>query len=583
MNPRKLIVVCLITLFPLAASAGFLGNVFSSMVANSLTGSDGKTMVYEKAKDAKKAQFVLKVLGFYDYTIDGELNSFDSREAIKEWQKIKRDQSPGSIKKKGVLSEDEQLDLLYFGDIIDKFAQVKLEPTNESIESYVKRKEKILRIAKEFNETNYDVHTTVAKMQEELDVFKTQEMPDLKRFMALGSDYYILLNSNQLFWIPTTRRLHWSKGLDYCRTQMSADKVWKNVTTADMRKSTRGAVAWAYKKLDGGHWCGTKISKRGDKYIEQCTQSTRGGLYEKSDRPDDKWFKKSKDRFQGVVCTTKLFETVAEKQASAQQIARIQNEVAEQAKREEEARKAAELAEQQKAEEAARLAAAKAREEAEQQARREQEEARAAAEKTEAEKARQAADRAVASEAKAAKQASAPTTVSELLATAEQQIRKNRLTSPAGDNALETLASIDKLDPANADARTMRATVAGKYKRWARSALSKGQAKKAKGYLRKAERAVADDQETADLMAQADRVQAAQAAQQASTKAPKAEAPAETTATASPEPAPKTNSDGSIGGALSNLWSAVKTQVEDAANAPGVVAPPEARDGGFSH
>ena len=77
--------------------------------------------------------------------------------------------------------------------------------------------------------------------------------------------------------------------------------------------------------------------------------------------------------------------------------------------------------------------------------------------------------------------------VGELLSSAEEDVRKNRLTTPPGNNAVERFRAVLRLDPSNDQALTGLGRVVGKYIQLANRAVAGGDLGRAGGYLAKAE------------------------------------------------------------------------------------------------
>ncbi|RMF88228.1 MAG: hypothetical protein D6739_00445 [Nitrospirae bacterium] len=109
---------------------------------------------------------------------------------------------------------------------------------------------------------------------------------------------------------------------------------------------------------------------------------------------------------------------------------------------------------------------------------------------------------AVAPEAPAPKAAAVSPEVRELLAIARRQRADDRLTSPPGDNALETLREVLRRDPDNAEARAELRAIARTYARWARIAAAKGARGRARRYVERGLRVDPTDAELHRLLRQ---------------------------------------------------------------------------------
>ena len=73
-----------------------------------------------------------------------------------------------------------------------------------------------------------------------------------------------------------------------------------------------------------------------------------------------------------------------------------------------------------------------------------------------------------------------------LLDQATRQFMENKLTSPTGDNAFETLSEVLAREPENEDAQSLLSDIAGQYVSWGESALARGDLSKARGHVTKA-------------------------------------------------------------------------------------------------
>ncbi len=76
--------------------------------------------------------------------------------------------------------------------------------------------------------------------------------------------------------------------------------------------------------------------------------------------------------------------------------------------------------------------------------------------------------------------------ITELLAEANRQIDQGKLTQPSGDNAFETLAAVENLDPGNLLATQLRARIVNRFIELAEKAGDENRFSKADSYLEKA-------------------------------------------------------------------------------------------------
>lgn len=117
---KIVLIVSMVILFSVSASAGF----WSSALGTAVGSSGSSTNNYygkDETKTPKKIQQTLSKLGFYSSKIDGNLNSFDTRSAIEEFQTYY------GLKDSGILSEANKQDLLYMHDLLKNY---KLELKN---------------------------------------------------------------------------------------------------------------------------------------------------------------------------------------------------------------------------------------------------------------------------------------------------------------------------------------------------------------------------------------------------------------------------------------------------------------------
>lgn len=77
--------------------------------------------------------------------------------------------------------------------------------------------------------------------------------------------------------------------------------------------------------------------------------------------------------------------------------------------------------------------------------------------------------------------------IDELLASAQQAFRDDKLTTPSHDNAYDQFQSVLALDPANSSARAGVQAILISYAEWARNAIASGDYAGAQGYLNQAQ------------------------------------------------------------------------------------------------
>ena len=221
------------------------------------------------------------------------------------------------------------------------------------------------------------------------------------------------------------------------------------------------------------------------------------------------------------------------RQQRAQQLveaerARRQAEQAEAERKRAEAEKARQEAEQQQAAERARAEAERQREaeraraeaerqrdaeraKAEAERQRETERARAEAERQREEQARLAAER----EQQARRDDQRLTRIGELLAAGGRALAATRLTTPAGNNALEAYRAVLDIDPGNRDAREGIDAIVQRYGDLTDAALARDQLSRAEDYLDRAAEVDPRSERLIGMRDAIDRYRAREAARQA--------------------------------------------------------------------
>jgi len=130
---RLVFSLSLIVIFSTSVYAGFWSSVAGGVVANSLTQSRQHSGYAEDAQsDEKRIQQSLTKLGYYSSVLDGNLNSFETREAIERFQEHY------FIDKKGVLAEQEKQDLLYIHDLFKNYKQEYKNPEKKDSQKLIK-------------------------------------------------------------------------------------------------------------------------------------------------------------------------------------------------------------------------------------------------------------------------------------------------------------------------------------------------------------------------------------------------------------------------------------------------------------
>jgi peptidoglycan hydrolase-like protein with peptidoglycan-binding domain len=109
---RLISIISIVMILTTSANAGFWSSALGTAV-----GGGGSKNYYGKdaSKEPKKVQQTLSKLGFYSGKFDGNLNSFDARSAIEEFQ------SYYNLKDSGILNKTQKQDLLYMHDLIKNY------------------------------------------------------------------------------------------------------------------------------------------------------------------------------------------------------------------------------------------------------------------------------------------------------------------------------------------------------------------------------------------------------------------------------------------------------------------------------
>lgn len=87
-----------------------------------------------------------------------------------------------------------------------------------------------------------------------------------------------------------------------------------------------------------------------------------------------------------------------------------------------------------------------------------------------------------------------------LLGKADRQIANNRLTTPIGDNAYETIQEALRITPGHPGALQRLETIVNRYKGWAKQSIAKGQWKKAENLILRVKKKFPEDPELNALM-----------------------------------------------------------------------------------
>lgn len=175
----KKVFLIILSLFMLSVSAfaGFWSSALGTAAGNSLnspTKAQANTVKYYKDKDAtkepKKVQQVLSKLGFYNGSFEGNLNSFDTRDSIEQFQ------SYYSLKETGVINEMEKADLLYMHDLIKNYKKELKKPGTKDTK-------RLLKIYKAFDKLENKLSKNNLKKDYLTTKFK-QEIAERRKYLA---------------------------------------------------------------------------------------------------------------------------------------------------------------------------------------------------------------------------------------------------------------------------------------------------------------------------------------------------------------------------------------------------------------
>ena len=103
----------------------------------------------------------------------------------------------------------------------------------------------------------------------------------------------------------------------------------------------------------------------------------------------------------------------------------------------------------------------------------------------------------------------APNPIADLLRQAEQQYRANRLTTPAGNNALETYEAILQQEPGNSEAKAGIERIKEKYAQWAEAAERREEWEEALSFYDRALQATPEDEQVVNAREEVREKQAA--------------------------------------------------------------------------
>jgi peptidoglycan hydrolase-like protein with peptidoglycan-binding domain len=194
-----------------SANAGFWSSVAGGVVANSLSGQKNSAH-YDAKTDEKKIQQVLSKLGFYNGGFDGNLNSFDTRSAIEEFQ------GHYYLDDSGVLNKSQKQDLLYMHDLIKHYKKEFFNIQNRDTKKLKKLYKAFDKLEKKLSKNKFSKQLLSSKFKKDIENL-TQSINKLTS--SKNSKTYKDIQ-NKILWINTINEADketktWHNAKKYCR------------------------------------------------------------------------------------------------------------------------------------------------------------------------------------------------------------------------------------------------------------------------------------------------------------------------------------------------------------------------------
>lgn len=228
---RLFLIVLVVAFTSIQIHAGFFGNVLSGVTANTLTKtSSSKASSEDKEKvKAKKIQAVLTELQFYDYKLDGDLNTFDSRMAIKKWQKSKKSDFSDSP---GVLSKKEENHILYLGDLMLKASQLDIF----DLESLDKAEDRVKLILEETedSESNFSEKRTYTKVKDS--AVRFQKIKPILKELFTNKHIRYSKKWKKFYYINSSKVYSKDEVINVCQSVNVGGVKWKSINNRERRK-----------------------------------------------------------------------------------------------------------------------------------------------------------------------------------------------------------------------------------------------------------------------------------------------------------------------------------------------------------
>ncbi|SFR52918.1 peptidoglycan-binding domain-containing protein [Thiomicrospira sp. ALE5] len=215
-----------------AGLLGFLGDVASISSAMSSKGGSVLLPDYE-LKVNQQVQKTLKIQGYYTGAIDGNLNTYESRQAVMAYQKaadLEDKMAPGffggkSLFHAGILDDNSKQDLLYYYELAEEFEAntfgvFQNQPQLKTLQKAAEAHEKVL--------TDGDNTVLSDSMQKTINASKRNELPVIK-LNALNDQGYVVDTANGFVWqdknLPTAV-MSYGEAEKYCK-QLTLDGINK--------------------------------------------------------------------------------------------------------------------------------------------------------------------------------------------------------------------------------------------------------------------------------------------------------------------------------------------------------------------
>ena len=280
---KKICTVVLSTLLLSSnAQAGFFGDVLAGMTANALSGKDSSGRVVDKEKaEAQKVQAVLKVMGYFSSDkLDADLNSFDSRIAIKKWQDSKDTGFFGFFKDEatGILSEEDKLNILYLGDLLAKADKLEISDAN-SLGHAVDRQKAILSEVRSIEDqtSNKVISEQISKKIASFE----KALPEWESLLTDEHVYYSNQWSTFYHYAPDAQVESRADAKSYCANQSAGNLNWSMLKGPEI---SRYSFAVLHKKLLGDNRYVSVVAERGKGQL-QAKGRVRGYWFDKSNTP----------------------------------------------------------------------------------------------------------------------------------------------------------------------------------------------------------------------------------------------------------------------------------------------------------